>query len=155
MKKLKLIKSFLLLIIISSCGYTPIYKNIDNLNFKINIVEKNGDRDTNNQISSNLYKYSFGNHEKVFDIKINSKYTKNILTKDTTGAATEYQIIIDVIFGIKSNNSDMTLKYSESFNLQSITDKLEEKNYEKDLSSNSIKIITQKLILNLSRANDN
>ena len=49
----------------------------------------------------------------------------------------------------------MTLKYSESFNLQSITDKLEEKNYEKDLSSNSIKIITQKLILNLSRANDN
>ena len=118
-------------------------------------MEKNGDRDTNNQISSNLYKYSFGNHEKVFDIKINSKYTKNILTKDTTGAATEYQIIIDVIFGIKSNNSDMTLKYSESFNLQNISDKLEEKNYEKDLSSNSINIITQKLILNLSRANDN
>ena len=49
----------------------------------------------------------------------------------------------------------MTLKYSESFNLQNITDKLEEKNYEKDLSSNSIKIITQKLILKLSRTNDN
>ena len=154
MKKLKLIKSFLLLIIISSCGYTPIYKNIDNLNFKINIVEKNGDRDTNNQISSNLYKYSFGNHEKVFDIKL-IQNIQNILTKDTTGAATEYQIVIDVIFGIKSNNSDMTLKYSESFNLQNISDKLEEKNYEKDLSSNSINIITQKLILNLSRANDN
>lgn len=155
MKKLRLIKTFLLLILISSCGYTPIYKNIDNINFKINIVETNGDRDTNNKIRSNLYKYSFGNDEKVFDVKINSKYTKNILTKDTTGAATEYQIVIDVIFGVKADNFDTTLKYSESFNLQNISDKLEEKNYEKDLSSNSINIITQKLILKLSRANDN
>ena len=155
MKKLRLIKTFLLLILISSCGYTPIYKNIDNINFKINIVETNGDRDTNNKIRSNLYKYSFGNDEKVFNVKINSKYTKNILTKDTTGAATEYQIVIDVIFGVKTDNFDTTLKYSESFNLQSISDKLEEKNYEKDLSSNSINIITQKLILKLSRANDN
>ena len=40
--------------------------------------------------------------------------------------------------------------FQESFNMNSISDKLEEKDYEENIKSNLVNIITRKLILKLS-----
>ena len=147
---LKKFKGFLFLFLFISCGYTPIYKNLDKIDFKLNISNVGGVREINNQIKSNLRRYTFKKSEKVFNISINSKYTKNIIAKDSTGAATEFKIIIDVAFKVNSENYNNVFEYNESFKMLSKTDKIEEKDYEKNLTSNAIDIITQQFITKLS-----
>ncbi|WP_440633195.1 LPS assembly lipoprotein LptE [Candidatus Pelagibacter sp. HIMB1485] len=147
---LKQLKIFLFLFLLISCGYTPVYENLNKIDFKLNISNLNGVRELNNKIKSNLNRYTFKASEKVFNISINSKYTKNIIAKDATGAATEFEIIIDVAFKVDSENYKNTFEYNESFTMKSKADKIEEQEYEENLTSNIIDIITQELISRLS-----
>ena len=149
--KIKHIFYLIFFIIFTNCGYTPIYKNIDVVNFKIKISEINGERKINNLIKSKLKNYTFNNSEKIYDIKINSNYTKNTIAKDSTGAATEYKIIIEVSFNVNSKNYNDEYKFKESFNMQSMSDKLDEQDYEENIQSNLVNTITRKFILRLSK----
>tara|TARA_B100000035_G_C20838909_1_gene482128 strand:+ start:194 stop:655 length:462 start_codon:yes stop_codon:yes gene_type:complete len=142
---------FIYFFFLANCGYSPIYTGINNTNFELNIVEMYGVRVVNNQIKSKLNRYSLDGSDEKLDIVITSKYTKNITAKDTTGAATEYKIVLEVIFKVDGKEFDEEFTFDESFNLQSMADKLDEKNYEDNLRNNSINIIIQKLILKLIR----
>lgn len=142
---------FIILIFLTSCGYTPVYKNIDNVDFKIQISEISGKRNIGNLIKSNLTNYNFNDSKKVFDVSIDTEYTKNIIAKDSTGVATEYKIIIEVVFKVDSQNLKEDFKFKESFNMQSIDDKLDEQDYEENIQSNLVNTITRKFILKLSR----
>lgn len=137
-------------LVFTSCGYTPIFKNTENIDFKINILEISGERKINNLIKSNLNNYILSNSKNIFNIKINSKYSKNILAKDSTGAATEYKIVLEGTFKITNDKFEDKYKFKESFNMQSINDKLDEQDYEKNIQTNLANIITRKLILKLS-----
>ena len=141
----------ILFIFLKSCGYTPIYKNIDDVNFKIQISDFFGERKINNLIKSNLENYNFRESKKVYNVKVNSKYTKNIIAKDSTGAATEYKVIIDVAFTVSAINLNDEYNFKESFNMQSMNDKLDEQDYEENIQSNLVNTITRKFILKLSR----
>ena len=149
--KINLIYSIIILIVLNGCGFTPVYKNIDNVDFKIKISEIYGERKIDNLIKSNLKNYTLNNSETIYDIKIESKYTKNIIAKDSTGAATEYKIIIEVRILINSNNYADEFNFKESFNMQSMADKLDEQDYEENIQSNLVNTITRKFILKLSR----
>ena len=129
MIKVKFLQLSLIILLISNCGYTPLYTNVDNINFKINILKMNGVREINNIIKNNLESYSLKNSKKEFNISIESKYFKNIVTKDTTGAATEYKIIIETTYNIENENYNDELRYSESINMQAMSNKLDEKKY--------------------------
>tara|TARA_Y100001958_G_C21066698_1_gene427649 strand:- start:56 stop:514 length:459 start_codon:yes stop_codon:yes gene_type:complete len=150
-----MIKKILILILpiflLTGCGYTPIYKNIKSVNFSIELEETTGDRIINNKIKSKLLSYTLENKDKNFIISFNSKYNKNIVAKDTTGAATEYKIIIETEFNISSPNINKQIKLVENFNMQKINDKLEEKDYEESIKNSLTNIITRKLILRLSK----
>ena len=150
-----MIKNILIIIfpifILSNCGYVPIYKNLDNVNFSIDIIEFSGDRSINNKIKSRLKNYTLNEKENKFAISFNSDYRKNIVAKDTTGAATEYKIIIETEFIILSSNEEQQLKLVESFNMQKINDKLEEQDYEESIKNSLTNIIARKLILRLSQ----
>ncbi len=147
----RVIKIILPIFILASCGYSPVYKDIDNINFSIDILELNGDRSINNKIKSKLINYTLDEKEKNFTISINSTYKKNIVAKDTTGAATEYKIIIETEFKILLPNSEKQLKLVESFNMQKINDKLEEQDYEESIKNSLSNLIARKLILRLSQ----
>ena len=150
MKKLKLINLFLIFLFFLGCGYSPLYKDLNKINFSITINEINGDRKINNLLKSNLNKYNTNNLEKNYNIDINSKYIKDIIAKDTTGAATEYKLTINSTFNISSENYDKEFIFNESFNMKSFSDQLEEQDYEEDVKSNLANIITRKLVLQLS-----
>ena len=139
-------KLVFILLFITNCGYSPIYTNVDNINFRINIMEMNGVREVNNLIKSNFDSYSLKDSKKYYNIIVNSKYSKNIVAKDTTGAATEYKIILETNFKVNNENYS-----NECINMQSMSNRLDEKNYEENLRSSLVNIITQKLILQLSR----
>ena len=120
----------IIFLVLIGCGFTPVYKDIKNVKFSVNINNITGDRYINNKIRSELSSYSLEVKEKNYDINIKSDYLKNIVAKDTTGAATEYKLIINVEFDISSANVKKKLTFNEKFNMQSISDKLEEQDYE-------------------------
>ena len=116
----KILKIFLFSIFVSGCGYNPMFIDFDNSNFAININETTGTRKINNLILSNLNSYSKRETENKFNISFNSDYIKNIIAKDSTGSATEYKIIINTTFTIESSKYNGQMKFSESFNMQSM-----------------------------------
>tara|TARA_B100000401_G_C52600979_1_gene621968 strand:- start:291 stop:749 length:459 start_codon:yes stop_codon:yes gene_type:complete len=152
-----MIKKFFILIYVIflwGCGYQPLYQNLSNTDYNILIKEINGDRDINNLLVSKLKSYNSNNTNKNYEITINSIYNKEIVAKDTTGAASEYKIIVSVNFKIIGNKLNKDLNFTEDFNMKSLSDKLEENDYEKNIKSTLINSITRKLILELSKNND-
>ena len=85
------------LIFLYSCGYTSIYKNQKSQDFHINIIEMAGDNEFNNLIKNELKLYSNINSNKSYNISINSKYQKIIISKNSSGAATDYKILVNTI----------------------------------------------------------
>ena len=150
MKKIKSIYIITVFLLFIGCGYSPLYKDLTNVNFSISLNEINGNRTINNLIISKLNNYNSSDAEKEYDININTKYTKDIIAKDTTGAATEYKLTINTSFRVNSNDYEREFIFKESFNMKSISDKLEEQDYEEIIKSNLINTITKKLILQLS-----
>ena len=152
MRKIKSVNLIIIFFLLISCGYSPIYKDLSNINFSININEISGNRKINNEIKSKLINYKSNNAEKNYSVDISTEYQKNIIAKDTTGAATEYKLIIYSTFKVSSINYEKEFNFKESFNMKSISDKLEELDYEENIQSNLVNIITRKLILQLSLA---
>ena len=74
-----------------------------------------------------------------------------IVAKDTAGAATEYKISVEVKFIVSSGEFKKEFQYKESFNMKSFSDRLEEQDYEKNIQTSLVNIISRKLILQISQ----
>ena len=135
---------------LSSCEYKPIYSISNKSNYRIIITDFSGDKKLNKYIVENLKRNSQKNSDKIVSIKINSKYSREILAKNTLGSTTDYQAIAVTEFEINRNEITEKLIVSEKFNYQKISDSYEEKSYEQTIKSNLASSISQKLILRLS-----
>ena len=58
--------------------------------------------------------------------------------------------ILTVVSQNNFTKDECTIFFKESFNMKSISDKLEERDYENNIQSNLVNIITRKLLLQLS-----
>ena len=136
-----------LILFLANCGFTPIYLENKNINFSLEQVDYIGDRDLNNFLKINLDRYkNEKNSNKIF-INVETKYNKNILSKDTTGKISSYQLDVEAIFVIKSTNK--IIKITEKKILDSKDDKFEEARYEKSLKQSFAYSISNKLISEL------
>ena len=142
MLKKNIINLFLILFL-TNCGFTPIYLEKNNINFSIEQIEYKGDRDFNNFLKVNLNKYKNENDNKIF-LDVNTIYKKNILSKDSTGKITSYQLEIEAIFIVKSTNKK--IRISEKKIIDSRDDKFEEARYEKSIKQSFAYSISSKLI---------
>ena len=151
MSKLK-ITSFLILIIffLSNCGFTPQYSGFKGLDFSLKINKTNGDRDLNNAIESQLGRYNIDNPNTI-NLRIESKFTKDTLSKDSTGKATKYNLMANVKFTLDSEEGSRTITFKEEFNIDNIEDTVEENNYIRIIKQNFAEIISEKLILNVNQ----
>lgn len=146
----KFITIFLLLFL-SNCGFTPMYKNITNLNLNIEVNELSGNRSIYNLISSNLKNYSFSDSERTVKINMNTAFEKIIMAKDSTGKTTDYQIKITAIFDVQIENLRKEITFTETFDYKSFAKNFEELQYEETVKQNISNIISQKLVNQLSR----
>tara|TARA_Y100000768_G_scaffold372744_1_gene340677 strand:- start:1916 stop:2383 length:468 start_codon:yes stop_codon:yes gene_type:complete len=144
-------KFILIIFLLNSCGYSPMFKDFTDLDFSINIKETSGARKINNLIITNLKSYAKIKATKEYNISIDTEYNKNIIAKDSTGAASEYKIVISSNFKINSTNFNEEIGFTESFNMQSMSNKLDEKDYEENIQNNLTNTIIRKLILKLSQ----
>ena len=138
------------LILLTSCEYKPIYSSANKSNYKIIVTELTGDKKLNKFIVENLIRNSEKDSNQIVNIKINTKYTKSILAKDSSGNATDYQVNALTTFLIDRNLVTKKFDINEKFNFQKMSDKYEEKSYEENIKKNLAKSISQKLILRLS-----
>ena len=146
----KILLIFSVLTLLSNCEYKPVYSNLNKANYQINITEFIGDKELNKFIIENLSKRNQKKSNERVNIKINTKYEKNILAKNTAGSITNYQAKAITTFEINKNTTTETLTIEEKFNYQKLSDKYEEKSYEKTIKKNLATIISQKLIFRLS-----
>ena len=135
---------------LSSCEYKPIYSNSNKANYQIIITDLSGDKKLNKYIVENLEKNSQKNSTEIINIKINSKYSRKVLAKNSLGSTTDYQAKAITEFEINKNDNTEKLEFTEKFNYQKVSDNYEEKSYEQTIKRNLASSISQKLILSLS-----
>ena len=150
MSKFK-ITSFLILLIffINNCGFTPQYAGFKGIDFSLNINNMEGDRELNNSIKSQLDRYNKNKSIKTIDVDIKSKFSKDILSKDSTGKATKYNLKANFEFTLGRGDDLRTIKMFEEFKIDNIEDNVEENNYIKIIKRNFSEIVSEKLILNI------
>ena len=134
-----------------SCDYSPIYSKKVNYNFLIEKIEFDGDAEINNLIDKKLKKYQKIKSEKKVSILSTSSYNKVSQSKNLSGKTTNYLVIIEITFRIKKANDLNTLKFKEEFLIKNFSNKFEENNLEKIKKENSIDLIINKLITQISQ----
>ena len=148
-----MIKKYLILFFItfllSACGYSSLYKDLDNKKLNLKIVEINGDKELNNFILSNLNKYLDKEGEQI-EIIINTNYSKSVVSRDSKGSISNYQLVVNSIFNVQINDQNKTISMRESFIMKNISDSYEKKNYEKTIKQNLSNSIANELVLRLS-----
>jgi outer membrane lipopolysaccharide assembly protein LptE/RlpB len=136
-----------LILFLTNCGFTPVYLNNSKVNFSIEQINFKGDRELNNFLKLNLNRYkNVNNDDKIF-IEANTKYEKNVLSKDVTGKATSYQLIAEVEFLIKPNNKKIIV--TEKKIMDSMDDNFEENRYERSAKQGFASLMSTKLISEL------
>ena len=152
---MKNIKLIILILFLSNCGYSPIYNNQKIQNYKINVVEKNGDSEMNNLIENEIRLYSNKDALNIYELKMNTIYDKKVLTKDSSGVITDYNLSVTSIFKIDFKNTIKIVELRESINVKNQSDTYELNIYEKNIKRNFASSIREKLILKIQSINDN
>ena len=148
----KLIPIFLIMILLNNCGYTPRYAVNKNVNFTIDLIEFTGDREFNNFLKSKLirYKKNKDNNKKNYKLNLNTEYKKNIKSRDSTGSAEKYELVIIVNAIVQSELIEpKKLIFEEKFIMNKFEDAFEEKNYEKTIKENFSDLILDRIIFYL------
>ena len=133
-----------LILFLNSCGFTPIYLKNNNVNFSIEQANFIGDRELNNFLKINLNKYKNEEVNNKIYIEVKSEYNKIILSKDSAGEVTNYQLEVNIEFLIKSTNK--VIKINEKKIMENMSDKFEETKYESSVKQSFASSITNKLI---------
>ena len=152
---MKNITLIFLLLFLFGCGYSSIYKNQKSTNFKINLQSEEGDYEMNNLIKNEIKLYSNINSIKIYNIKVDTDYKKKVLTKNSSGVITDYNLSVVSIFSINFKNKSKTFKFEENINIKSQTDTFEQNMYEKNIKKNFASSLREKLISAILSLNDN
>ena len=148
--KRKYIINLILLLMLSSCGFTPIYKDFKNKQFNFNITEINGNDEMNNFTIIQLNSYSNNSSDKIYDLKINTDYSKSILSKNLVGEVTNYLLVTKIEFEITNLEIDNKFLFQDETKTENISNKLELKNYEKSVINNFITSAIKEFVLKIS-----
>ena len=133
------------------CQYTPIYSNKDKFNFKIENIDFTGDVEINNLIDKKLKKYKTTKSGEKVSISTFSSYEKISQSKNLSGKTTDYLVVIKTNFEIEMDDKTNILIFREEFLIKNFSNKFEENNFEKIKKENSIDLIINKLVTQISQ----
>ena len=133
------------------CQYTPIYSNKDKFNFKIENIDFTGDVEINNLIDKKLKKYKTTKSGEKVSISTFSSYEKISQSKNLSGKTTDYLVVIKTSFEIEMGDKTNMLIFREEFLIKNFSNKFEENNFEKIKKENSIDLIINKLVTQITQ----
>jgi len=152
---MKNIAIFTFVLFLSHCGYSSIYKNQQSLDFKFNIIKTEGDYEMNNLIKNEIKLYANTDSQKIYNIKINTDYTKEVLTKNSSGVITDYNLTTTSEVSINLKDQTKIFEFEESINIKNQSDTFEQNVYERNIKRNFASSIREKLISTILSLNDN
>lgn len=145
----KILISTLLFFILANCGFSPIYSVSNSQKIDINIQSVEGDRLINNQIVSELNRIDDNLSEDKFNININTVYSKNTNSKDTTGATSSYQLDVVSEITIGSKDSIEKINITEKFIMDKNDNTIDERNYERTIKKTFASLIVKQVLAKL------
>ena len=153
----KIILCILVLCGLSSCGYTSLHSQKDDLNFTILNLELNGDFMINNYIEQKLKKYEKIDGERKFELEIKTTLNKFSVGKDSKGNTTNLKLVANLDLNIneikmENEQTKKTVSFSESITIKKNENNYEQSNYEEILIKNMSELLFKKLVFYLSRS---
>ena len=150
----KIIIILLSTLYLTSCGFTPIYSK-KNLDFQINNIQFEGDREIKAILLSNLSAYKTKEKDKYnYDLNIKSEKKVEIASKNTKGEATVYKININSIVEVFLDDKLILTKHYNNSSIYSSEKKIiKMKEVESRNLSNLSSKLASEIILTLSLAN--
>ena len=132
--------------VITSCGYKSIYSS-KNLNFNILEFKIEDKTKISRKIKNNLDSYKKNDSNNFYSIKINSKKEINIISKDSEGDPSNFEMTIISEITILNDKKVVENKvFSESFNYKNSSNKFDLKEYEKNIEDNLTNKILESII---------
>jgi hypothetical protein len=150
----KIILILLSTLYLTSCGFTPIYSK-KNLDFQINNIQFEGDREIKAILLSNLSAYKTKKKDKYnYDLNIKSEKKVEIASKNTKGEATVYKININSTVEVFLDDKLLLTKHYNNSSIYSSEKKIiKMKEVESRNLSNLSSKLASEIILTLSLAN--
>ena len=131
----------LFLLIITSCGYQPVYK-IDQINdtLKIKEIKLSGDKTLSEKISKGLSVEIVKSNASLNKLDINSQKNVTETSKNSKGQVTSYKTTISTIISIIDGEDNLVRKknVSKQFSYNVLTNKFKLKEYQEEIENNLI-----------------
>tara|TARA_B100001939_G_scaffold87952_1_gene75399 strand:+ start:300 stop:773 length:474 start_codon:yes stop_codon:yes gene_type:complete len=134
----------ILLFLLNGCGFKPILTGSD-YNFSIKIDSMSGNGEINSKIENKL-KVLDGT-KKLFNLSLNSRETKNVLSKDSKGDPNILELVINLNYKLSTNGKilvNKSLTQRSSYN--NISDKFELSKSEDILKDNLVENLVSDII---------
>ena len=144
-----LILSFFFL---TNCGYESVLNN-QNYQFSINVYKINVDQKINSLIINNFKQLK--ENEKEYNLSLTSNKEKLIISKDSKGDPSIFEIKINVNYVVKKDGEILiSNKINKKTTYNNITDKFELENYEKTIINNLVSEISDNIMLSISKVSE-
>ena len=134
-----------ILLFVYGCGYSPIYKKSNIRDYEIIISTLSGDVTMNNLIKNEIETYSKKNSGNRYVVELNSSYSKKTISKDNSGIASNYELMVIANFTMDTKK----FTFKEKLNVKNMSDPLEQRNYENIIKKNFAASIREKLLRKL------
>ena len=151
-----LISIVILSIILTNCGFKPIYGS-KNSNFEI--IEIINENENKNSFDVEKMIMSLSNQESIrkFKLEMNYKQTFSTILKDSKGDPSKKKLSISVNLVIKNEEGNIltSKNFSEEFSYDVQSDKFNMGQYEDNITNNLNNKISNDIIFLLGTLNDN
>jgi len=131
----------LFLLIITSCGYQPVYK-IDQINdtLKIKEIKLSGYKTLSEKISKGLSIEIVKSNESLNKLDVNSQKNITETSKNSKGQVTSYRTTISTVISIMDGDDNLVRKknVSKQFSYNVLANKFKLKEYEEEIENNLI-----------------
>ena len=136
-----------------SCDYKPILSKKKKNQFSIYVSKISGEEKINSIIINNFK--NFQNNKKEYHLNLSSNKEKNIVSKDSKGDPSVFELIIDVNYKVKKDGEILIDdKVIRKTTYNNISDKFELENYEKNMIDNLSRNISDRIVFSISEINE-
>ena len=156
-KELKRYISLFFIITLTSCSYKPIFSE-KNYNFEINEILFTGEKYINRIIESkfNLIKEEQSKNKKKYNISIQTKKEKLIVSKDSKGDPLKFDLVVSAYYEISNNGKLLLNKRIQKNSIyNNEIDKFKLEQSEKIILDNLSKKISETIISSIINLDDN
>ena len=136
---------FLTITLTNNCGYKPIYST-PNLDLKLNKINFETNK-INNQIVRSLKRFSNPNGSTNYDINIESKKEKRIVSKNSKGDTELYEFKITLKMIVETKAKKVTRNFENKIKYSNNDNKFELKQYESEIEKQIISNLIEQIII--------